>query len=214
MSTRYIKKDTNVIVGLAKNGSQAIKQIHLRNEGWERLEEENNWDQVDNFIGTSDSNVTVYFPVRDPYERAKSEYIQRLRDWYRESGEPEPESFMHKHMENFESYTPYLNYYASYVGKFFIENILLNDEWNGCKIKFFDLSKLSVQFNKYLGYNLEIPLYNVWQEDGLKRIIYPFLKNDHHILNRVFTQNWKEHYSNFEKPFWERIKKTKYWLEL
>ena len=82
MSTRYIKKDNNVIVGLAKNGSQAIKQIHLRNEGWERLEEENNWDQVDNFIGTSDSNVTVYFPVRDPYERAKSEYIQRLRDWY------------------------------------------------------------------------------------------------------------------------------------
>ena len=38
MSTRYIKKDNNVIVGLAKNGSQAIKQIHIRNKGWERLE--------------------------------------------------------------------------------------------------------------------------------------------------------------------------------
>ena len=81
MSTRYIKKDNTVIVGLAKNGSQAIKQIQLRNKGWEILEEDNNWDQIDSFIGTSDPNVTVYFPVRDAYERAKSEYVQRLRDW-------------------------------------------------------------------------------------------------------------------------------------
>ena len=35
MSTRYIKKDNIRILGLAKNGSQAIKQIAIRNDNWE-----------------------------------------------------------------------------------------------------------------------------------------------------------------------------------
>ena len=35
MSSRIIKKDKIVFVGLPKNGSQAIKQIALRNDGFE-----------------------------------------------------------------------------------------------------------------------------------------------------------------------------------
>ena len=35
MSTRYIKRDNVRILGLAKNASQALKQVALQNENWE-----------------------------------------------------------------------------------------------------------------------------------------------------------------------------------
>ena len=43
MSTRFVKKDNVVLVGVAKNGSQAIKQISLQNDGFEVREQAFNY---------------------------------------------------------------------------------------------------------------------------------------------------------------------------
>ena len=53
MSTRYLKKDNVVLVGIAKNGSQAIKQIGINNNGFEIREQQGEWNQ-DNFIDFDD----------------------------------------------------------------------------------------------------------------------------------------------------------------
>ena len=49
MSTRYLKKDNVVLVGIFKNGARTTKQIGLNNNGFEIREQQGEWNQ-DNFI--------------------------------------------------------------------------------------------------------------------------------------------------------------------
>ena len=67
MSTRYLKKDNVVLVGIAKNGSQAIKQIGLNNDGFEIREQQGEWNE-DNFIDWYDENLLILIPMRKPKE--------------------------------------------------------------------------------------------------------------------------------------------------
>ena len=79
MSTRYIKRDNVRILGLAKNASQALKQISIYNDSWELHNENpsvNGKGAIEEFVNHYDKNVVVYFPIRDELERAKSELIQ------------------------------------------------------------------------------------------------------------------------------------------
>jgi|TARA_R100000030_G_scaffold85982_2_gene69393 hypothetical protein len=223
MSTRYIRRDNNVILGLAKNGSQAIKQIHKRNPGWDILEESTDWKGIDIFAGHYDPAVTIFFPIRDILDRAKSELIQTLRDNYVKQNKP-VNIFIDELLEKENNYAPKLTYFQNHTGKLFIEKIFFNNDWNGCKIKFFDLKEMSYKFNDKLGYNLEIPQYNTKEEDGPKVEILDYLNNiifkkgkwgrKEHIILTLFSKHWIDHYRNFHIPFWKGIKTTKYWLEL
>ena len=223
MSTRYIRKDNNVILGLAKNGSQAIKQTFKRNTGWSILEESTDWKGIDDFAGHYDPKVTIYFPIRSVFERAKSELIQTLRDAFVKQDQP-ANIFIDNILEKQNYFTPRLTYFQNHTGKLFMEKIFFSNDWDGCKIKFFDLKHLSYKFNDKLGYNLEIPQYNTAQEDGAKLEVLNYLdevvfrgghwKQREHILMSLFNKHWMDHYRNFDIPFWEGIKKTKYWLEL
>jgi len=58
MSTRYVKKDNVVLVGVAKNASQAIKQLGIKNDGFEVREQQGDWNQ-DNFIDWNDSDLLM-----------------------------------------------------------------------------------------------------------------------------------------------------------
>lgn len=223
MSTRYIRKDNNVILGLAKNGSQAVKQTYLRNPGWKILEESKDWKSINDFAGHYDSNVTIYFPIRGVFERAKSELIQVIRDAYMKQEEP-INIFIDKLVEKQNNFVPKLTYFQNHTGKLFMEEIFLNDNWNGCKIKFFELKDLSYKFNDKLGYNLEIPQYNILEQDGAKLEILEYMdeivfrggywKQREHLLMNLFDKHWVDHYRNFDIPFWKHIKESKYWLNL
>ena len=63
MSTRFVKKDNVVLVGVAKNGSQAIKQISLQNDGFEVREQQGDWNK-DNFIDWNDSNLLILADIK------------------------------------------------------------------------------------------------------------------------------------------------------
>ena len=77
MSSRIIKKDKIVFVGLPKNGSQAIKQIALRNDGFEIREFVNKpgWND-DKFLDFYDEDLTIFFPIRNSHTRARSELLE------------------------------------------------------------------------------------------------------------------------------------------
>ena len=58
MSSRLVKKDNIVFLGLPKNGSQAIKQLYKRNDGFEMVEIKANWS-ADNFIDFYNKDVII-----------------------------------------------------------------------------------------------------------------------------------------------------------
>ena len=66
MSTRFVKKGNKVILGMAKNGSQALKQLSLNNKDWVRVE----GDIPEEIL--IDYKTTIYIPIRDEFDRAYS----------------------------------------------------------------------------------------------------------------------------------------------
>jgi len=61
MSTRYIKRDNVRIIGLAKNASQAIKQVALRNNNWELYNEIKDEEGLEVFRKRfADENVNTF----------------------------------------------------------------------------------------------------------------------------------------------------------
>ena len=184
MSTRYLKKDNVVLVGIAKNGSQAIKQIGLSNNGFEIREQQGEWNQ-DNFIDWYDENLLILIPMRKPKERALSEMIE------------------HAVAHDIEKiFITKLNIFQNDVMKFFVKNIMLNENWNGAQVKFFDLKLLSTHLPKYLGWDIKIPYYNTIKNNKLKEDLKEKLKNV-----KIETQEINE-------LFFDSIKKSKYWIEL
>ena len=185
MSTRYVKRDNVVLVGVAKNGSQAIKQVALRNDGFEIQEQQGDWNK-DNFIDWDDSNLLILFPIRHWHDKAYSEMLE-VAAAGNELGK---------------TFRPRLNYFENDVMVYFIENILLNENWNGAQVRFFDLKHLSTTLPKYLGWDFEIPIYNTADSNKKKKALVEKLKGtsmEVPVINNIF---------------FKAIKKSKYWIEL
>jgi hypothetical protein len=184
MSTRYVKKDNVVLVGVAKNGSQTIKHIALDNADFELREQQGNWNE-DNFIDFNDSNLLILFPNRNHEERLISEML--------EVGMEEDIG------ETFESR---LDYFCNDVMHHFIKNILFNENYDGAKIMFFDLKKLSTHLPQYLGWDIQIPYHNSLAGTPGKISLREQLKN-------VIIKS-----PEINRTFFDGIKKSKYWIEL
>ena len=86
--------------------------------------------------------------------------------------------------------------------RFFITDIIFNENWTGAKVKFFDLKKLSTHIPKYLGWDIEIPYYNTAKEKDRKVELMEELK-DVEIIT-----------SKFKEAFSKGLKKSKYWINL
>ena len=101
--------------------------------------------------------------------------------------------------------------------KIFLEEILPNDDWNGCKVKFFDLKKLTPHLTEFLGYSdTKVPYYNVGHNTAVKKIILKYLTDKMWGMRKfkILTKEWSSYYGYISQPFWNGIKKSKYWLEL
>jgi len=186
MSTRFVKKDNSILVGIAKNGSQAIKQIGLNNDGVELREQQVDWNQ-DNFIDWNDSNLLILFPIRPGKERAQSELLEHAMDYDVDLTKP---------------YHAKLDYFSNDVMKYFIENILCDENWKGVKVRFFDLAKLSTHVPKYLGWDIEIPYYNTSKGNNKKVAMMKKLKDVEIIVPAINI------------IFYNTIRKSKYWIDL
>jgi len=185
MSTRYLKQDKSILVGVAKNGSQSIKQIYLRYDGFQLREQQGQDWNADNFIDWNDSDLQILIPIRTEKERAWSE----LLEWGEDIDVTKP-------------FYPKLDYFQNDVMRFFITDIIFNENWTGAKVKFFDLKKLSTHIPKYLGWDIEIPYYNTAKEKGRKVELMGELK-DVEIIT-----------SKFKEAFSKGLKKSKYWINL
>ncbi len=184
MSTRYVKKDNVVLVGVAKNASQAIKQLGIKNDGFEVREQQGDWNQ-DNFIDWDDSDLLILFPIRNQEEKVISEMLE-----------------MAMKEDIGKIFEPKLDYFSNDVMKYFIENILFNEDWSGVKIRFFDLKKLTSHIPKYLGWDIQIPYYNTSGGNRKKQILKEQLKD---VVIKTPPIN---------KLFFESLKKSKYWIKL
>ena len=119
MSTRYLKQDKSILVGVAKNGSQSIKQIYLRYDGFQLREQQGRDWNADNFIDWNDSDLQILIPIRTEKERAWSE----LLEWGEDIDVTKP-------------FYPKLDYFQNDVMRFFITDIIFNENWTGAKVKF------------------------------------------------------------------------------
>ena len=187
MSTRYLKQDKSILVGVAKNGSQSVKQIYLRYDGFQLREQQGlDWN-ADNFIDWYDSDLQILIPLRTEMERGRSELL---------------ETAMENDIDVTKPFYPKLNYFQNDVMKFFITNIIFHENWTGAKVRFFDLQKLSTHIPKYLGWDIEIPYYNTAKENDRKVKLMEELKDVKIITSEVNDSIYKG------------IKKSKYWIEL
>ena len=94
---------------------------------------------------------------------------------------------------------------------FFITNILFNENWNGCRIVFFDLKKLTTHIPEYIGLDIEIPYYNVASKDIKKEEIKKefYRLNDEKPFEKVLVNT-----SELEESLLTGIKKSKFWIHL
>ena len=187
MSTRFLKKDKAILVGIAKNGSQSIKQIYLENDGFQNREQQGlDWNK-DNFIDWNDSDLQILIPVRTEIDRARSELLERA---------------MVEDIDVTKPFYPKLDYFSNDVMAFFMTNIIFHEHWTGAKVRFFDLDKLSTHIPKYLGWDIEIPYYNTANENTKKLDLMEKLKDVKIIV------------SQSNELFYKGLKKSKYWIHL
>ena len=101
-----------------------------------------------------------------------------------------------------ETFESKLDYFSNDVMKYFIENILFDENWSGVKVRFFDLKKLTSHIPKYLGWDIQIPYYNTSDGNRKKQILREQLKD---VVIKTPSIN---------KIFFESLKKSKYWINL
>ena len=233
MSTRFVKKKNIVILGLAKNGSQALKQLAINNDEWEVIDgdffdiKKNKWKTgvVNNIFLNKD--VTLYIPIRDEWERAQSWLAEELRKEFVDIHGEEIQKdqvcqellseFLTNKFKNPNREFPRDD--NSYKNKdefhYFFKNIFLNEEWNGCTVKFFELKYLSNKFCKFIDQDTSsIPLYNALEASVVKMFIKDNIPTELILRKHFFKKYWLDCYDNLEKPLWDRMKSTKYWLHL
>ena len=88
---------------------------------------------------------------------------------------------------------------------------MFNEDWNGCKILFFDLKKLTTHIPKYIGMDIEIPYYNTVEENPRKKEIKQKFKELN--KNRPF-ESLTLHIPKLEKYLLDAIRNSKYWSDL
>ena len=187
MSTRYLKKDKSILVGVAKNGSQSIKQIYLRYDGFQLREQQGlDWNLY-NFIDWNDSDLQILIPIRTEMDRARSELL---------------EIAMEEDIDVTKPFYPKLDYFQNDVMRFFITKIIFHENWTGAEVRFFDLNKLSTHIPKYLGWDIEIPYYNTAKEKDRKVELMGELKDVEIIVSQT------------NEAFYKGLKNSKYWIEL
>ena len=187
MSTRFLKKNKSILVGVAKNGSQAIKQIHFENDGFELREQQGTDWNKDNFIDWNDSDLQILIPVRTELDRARSELLEVAQ--YEDIDVTKP-------------FHPKLDYFQNDVMQFFITNILFHENWTGAKVRFFNLDKLSTHIPTYLGWDVEIPYYNTTKESSKKLDLMEKLKDVRIVVPGI------------NEIFYHALKKSKYWIHI
>ena len=209
MSTRFIKRGNNVILGMAKNGSQALKQLSFNNTDWVRTEGDIPEDLL------IDRRLTIYIPIRDEFDRAISGLIQLLNDRIVEEKITDIEKFIWSNIKIDNSYYPKISYKTITTIEYFWRNIFLNKGWKGAKIKFFDLKYLSNNFCKFIKEDTKnLPHYNTAISTKIKIEIMKYLPSKELLFKSYFHEYWKKPYIFLEKPLWNRLKTTEYWLEL
>jgi hypothetical protein len=212
MSTRYIKKDNKIIIGLAKNASQSIKQISLIHD-WMIREEDHHIEDNLNFLEIHNPNVTIYFPLRNIFERARSEFFQFCYDEFSVQNEYTTiEEFLENTIKPNE-FVPEWNYFFNTPMVYFITNIFCNASWNGCKFLFFDLKHFNKTFTEYLGIDIEIPKVNDVSSREEKMILNELISHDN-FLKDYINKNFLRHLSSVDNLILDKIKKSKHWIDL
>lgn len=214
MSTRYIFKNNFAILGLAKNGSQAVKQIYFRNPGWLKYElQDFHSNSVNRVLKHDNPEHTLYIPIRKVWDRAFSCMLQTYSDKIKQHL---PDDNLPKLISTLmlpeRNYVPKLNYFQNPSIKLFFNKVYFGSGWEGCNFKFFDLNLLSTKFKDFIDPTLEIPYYNIATEDSVKMAI-----KEHRDLKwykrKFFHRNYMQ-MIEFEQQVWNQIKTTKYWLDL
>jgi len=212
MSTRYIKKDNKIIIGLAKNASQSIKQISLIHD-WMIREEDHHIEDNLNFLEIHNPNVTVYFPLRDVVERARSEFFQFCYDEFLVQNEYTTiEEFLENTIKPNE-FIPVWNYFFNTPMIYFITNILCNDSWDGCKFLFFDLKNFNTTFTEYVGFDFEIPKVNDISSRKEKIILNELISVSKFKTDYI-NKNFLRHLYSVDNLILDKIKKSKHWIDL
>jgi len=214
MSTRYVKKGNKVILGIAKNGSQALKQLSFNNKDWVRVE----GDIPEEIL--IDYNITIYIPIRDEFDRAYSGLLQLLNDIIVDKKIKDIQHYLcnnivFDHTGENGSYFPRISYKQISTIHYFWNYIFLNKKWKGAKFKFFHLKYLSNRFCDYIKEDPKnIPFYNTAIKTPVKVEIMKYLPSKEVLYKNYFHPHWKKPYQYMEKPIWERLKTTEYWLDL
>lgn len=211
MSTRYIKKDNKIIIGLAKNASQSIKQIGLRHD-WLIHEERYSIEDL-NFLELNNQNITIYFPLRNVIERARSEFFQFCYDEFTLQNDYDTVEEFLEHTIKPNAFVPEWNYFFNNPMIYFITNIFYNSSWNGCKFLFFDLKHFNTTFTEYAGLDFEIPMVNDVSSRKEKMILnklIPVIKFKEDYINK----NALRHLSSVDNLILDKIKKSKHWIDL
>lgn len=213
MSTRYVKYNNIIIVGLAKNGSQSVKQISLR-YGWDICNENIDIDTTIKFLDFDNPNISIYLPLRDVIERARSEFIQHIYDTFvYQSNHRNIEYFLNKEVKTNNHFVPKWNYFDNTAMKFFIDNIFYNESWKGCKFYFFDLNNFNQRFSNHIGVDFEIPKVNTNQERKEKVFL-----NNHislgHFIDKYINKNSHHRMNSIDNLILNKIKKSKHWINL
>jgi len=214
MSTRYVKKGNKVILGIAKNGSQALKQLSFNNKDWVRVE----GDIPEEIL--IDYNITIYIPIRDEFDRAYSGLLQLLNDIIVDKKIKDIQHYLcnnivFDHTGENGSYFPRISYKQISTIHYFWNYIFLNKKWKGAKFKFFHLKYLSNRFCDYIKEDPKnIPFYNTAIKTPVKVEIMKYLPSKEVLYKNYFHPHWKKPYQYMEKPIWKRLKTTEYWLDL
>lgn len=209
MSTRFVKRGNKVILGMAKNGSQALKQLSYNNKDWIRTE----GDIPEEIL--IDYKMTIYIPIRDEFDRAYSGLIQLLNDIIVDKEIKDIQHYLWNNIVLDSSYYPKVSYKKITTIHYFWSYIFLNKKWKGAKLKFFNLKYLSNRFCDHIKEDRKnIPLYNTAVKSTVKVEIMKYLPSKELLFKNYFHPHWKQPYQFMEKPIWKRLKSTDYWLVL
>ena len=94
----------------------------------------------DKFLDFYDEDLTIFFPIRNSHTRARSELLETSKNY---SGE-DLISHIKNTISNGFTLNPRLSYFKNDIMLFFLKNILPNEKWKGCKIKFFDIKIIQI----------------------------------------------------------------------
>ena len=214
MSSRLVKKDNICIVGIYKNASQSVKQIAKQNEGWEIYE-----DHFKEAIDFNDSNLKVFIPVRDEWERHESALIQDLSLLFKHTVPSDEEIEqaivqLKKIRFNVTSFDNHPDHFTNNIGECFLKDIFLNDDWKGMQVYYFDLNYFSSHLADYLNLDIKIPHNNKAEDLEMKVRIRNRLRNEwkNEHIKKVAQSFYTLEKINCRNFIWNQIKKTKHWI--